>query len=102
MVVERLAGELAGIQGWTRSTRLGSQGFEYLDLGRFWQVLLSAGLVAWMFILYRGLRARLSGEHKGNMPWLFFFSALAIPAFYGVGLLAYPRANFTTSDFWRF
>ena len=36
------------------------------------------------------------------MPWLFFFAALAIPAFYAVGLLARPTANFTITDFWRF
>jgi nitric oxide reductase subunit B len=53
-------------------------------------------------ILYRGLRGRLDSEHAGNMPWLFFFSALSIPAFYGVGLLANPGQNFTTTDFWRF
>jgi nitric oxide reductase subunit B len=38
----------------------------------------------------------------GNMPWLFFFSALSIPAFYAVGLLARPHSHFTTTDFWRF
>jgi nitric oxide reductase subunit B len=37
----------------------------------------------------------------GNMPWLFF-AALAIPAFYAVGLLARPDSHFTTADFWRF
>ncbi len=36
------------------------------------------------------------------MPWLFFYAALAIPAFYAVGLLAHPSSNFTTTDFWRF
>ena len=36
------------------------------------------------------------------MPWLFFFAALAIPAFYAVGLLARPESHFTTADFWRF
>ena len=36
------------------------------------------------------------------MPWLFLFSALAIPAFYAVGLLAQPENHFTTTDFWRF
>ena len=45
---------------------------------------------------------RLGSEHAGNMPWLFFFSALSIPAFYGVGLLANSGQNFTTTDFWRF
>jgi nitric oxide reductase subunit B len=36
------------------------------------------------------------------MSWLFFFSALSIPAFYAVGLLARPEAHFTSTDFWRF
>jgi nitric oxide reductase subunit B len=53
-------------------------------------------------ILFRGLRGRLRTEHIGNMPWLFFYSALSIPAFYAVGLLAHPATHFTTSDFWRF
>jgi nitric oxide reductase subunit B len=101
-VLGSLAGELAGIHGLTASEWFGNQGFEYLDLGRFWQALLSLGLAAWVVILFRGLRGRLHGEHKGNMPWLFFFSALALPAFYAVGLLAHPRAHFTASDFWRF
>jgi Nitric oxide reductase large subunit len=72
----------------------GNQGFEYLDLGRFWQVLLTIGLFFWVILLFRGLRGRLAGDHKGNMPWLFFFSALSIPAFYAVGLLARPYVSF--------
>ncbi|HEU4941827.1 MAG TPA: cbb3-type cytochrome c oxidase subunit I, partial [Gaiellaceae bacterium] len=95
-------GELAGIHGWIRGYWLGNQGFEYLELGRFWQVLLVAGLFAWAAMLYRTLRPRLAREHLGNMPWLFFFAALAIPAFYAVGLLAHPRAHFTVTDYWRF
>ena len=102
VVVGSLGGELAGIHGWTKDIWFGNQGFEYLDLGRFWQVLLSLGLAAWVAILFRGLRLRLRGEHLGNMPWLFFYGALAIPAFYAVGLLAHPDMNFTTADFWRF
>ena len=104
VVFGSLAGEYAGIEGWIRRgwSWFGAQGFEYLDLGRFWQVLLTVGLVFWVAILFRGLRGRLGAEHVGNMPWLFFFSALSIPAFYAVGLLAQPAANFTTTDFWRF
>ena len=44
-------------------------------------------------ILYRGLRGRLRRRARGNMPWLFFFAALAIPAFYAVGLLARRRRS---------
>ena len=80
----------------------GIQGFEYLDLGRFWQLLLSIGLFFWVFMLWRVLRGRLRREHVGNMPWLFFLAALAIPAFYSVGLLARPGEHFTVTEFWRF
>lgn len=104
VVFGSLLGEMAGIQGWISRgwSWFGDQGFEYLDLGRFWQALLSLGLFFWVVILFRGLRTKLSTEHRGNMPWLFFFSALSIPAFYAVGLLARPSSNFTTTDYWRF
>jgi len=104
VVVGSLAGEYAGIQGWFSNLWLwfGNQGFEYLDLGRFWQILLTIGLLLWVAILFRGMRGRLATEHRGNLPWLFFFSALSIPVFYAIGLLAHPASHFTTTDFWRF
>ncbi|HEU5396729.1 MAG TPA: cbb3-type cytochrome c oxidase subunit I, partial [Verrucomicrobiae bacterium] len=104
VVFGSLAGEYGGIEGWIRKdwSWFGNQGFEYLDLGRFWQILLTIGLFFWVIILFRGLRDKLRLERAGNMPWLFFFAALSIPAFYAVGLLARPESNFTTTDFWRF
>ena len=80
----------------------GLQGLEYLDLARLWQILLVIGLLVWLFMLWRVLRGRLAGEHLGNMPWLFFLAACAIPAFYAVGLIARTGDNFTTIEFWRF
>ena len=53
-------------------------------------------------MLWRVLRRRLAAEHPGNMPWLFFLAACAIPAFYAVGLIARTGDNFTTTEFWRF
>jgi nitric oxide reductase subunit B len=104
VVAGSLLGEFAGI--WGRLGRLwmwlGDQGFEYLDLGRLWQILLTLGLLFWVVILVRGLRPELAREHPGNLPWLLVYSALSIPAFYSVGLLAHPAAHFTTTDFWRF
>ncbi len=104
VVFGSLIGEFADVHGWLGSigNLFGDQGFEYLDLGRIWQVLLVIGLFFWVAILCRGLRGRLAREHVGNMPWLFFFAALAIPAFYAVGLLANATENFTVADFWRF
>ncbi|WP_406841905.1 nitric-oxide reductase large subunit (plasmid) [Streptomyces sp. AHU1] len=99
-----LIGELAGERGWFKGwwSVLGDQGWEYLNLGRLWQVLLVAGLIVWVAILFRGLRRRLRTESAANMPWLFFLAALALPAFYAVGLLATPSTEYTAADFWRF
>jgi nitric oxide reductase subunit B len=105
VVFGSLAGEYAGVQGWLGEGLwfwVGHQGWEYLDLGRLWQMLLIIGLFLWVFILWRGLSDTLRGQHFGNMPWMLFYAALAIPAFYAVGLLASPRARFVVNDFWRF
>ena len=103
VVFGSLIGEFAGIHGWIQSgwQWFGNQGFEYLDLGRFWQTLLVIGLAFWVAMLFRVLRGRLKMEHRGNMPWMFFYAALAIPAFYGVGLLAQTTSHTTVADYWR-
>ena len=105
VVLGTLVGSYLGIHGVLQdaaSNWFGLQGFEYLDLARLWQVLLSVGLIFWVFMLWRVLRKRLRGEHAGNMPWLFFLAACAIPAFYAVGLIARTGDNFTVTEFWRF
>ena len=48
------------------------------------------------------MRARLRTESRGNLPWLFLYAALAIPAFYAVGMLAKPETQLTVAEFWRF
>jgi nitric oxide reductase subunit B len=105
VVFGTLIGSYLGVHGVLRdvaSNWFGLQGFEYLDLARLWQILLTVGMVVWVFMLWRVLRPRLRREHPGNMPWLFFLAACAIPAFYAVGLIARTGDNFTTTEFWRF
>lgn len=94
-----LAGLMPGDDAWFW---LGSQGWEYLDLGRMWQMLLVVGMFLWVVILIRGLRERLPNEHLGNMPWLFVYSALSIPVFYAVGMVFGKDVHFVVADFWRF
>lgn len=105
VVVGSLLGEAASYHGMLQGDHrplFGAQGWEYLDLGRFWQILLVIGMVLWLVIVYRGLRARLVGESFGNLPYLFFYSALSIPLFYAVGLACRSQSNFAIGDFWRF
>lgn len=103
VVVGSLLSEALSIHGvsWAKGP-LFAQQWEYIDLPRVWQALLTLGLFIWIGIIYRGMRSRLKGESKGNMPWMFFFSALAIPGFYAVGMLANTDTHLSVADFWRF
>lgn len=102
VVVGSLITEALSIYGMVPSGSLFSQQWEYLDLPRLWQILLIVGMFLWIAIIWRGMRARLKTESKLNMPWVFFFSGLAIPMFYAVGVLAGSDTHLTVADFWRF
>jgi nitric oxide reductase subunit B len=80
----------------------GHQGSEYLDLGRFWQLLLAAGLVFWLFLMWRALRPAIANPEKKELSSLFLYAAIAIPVFYLPALFYGPRTNFAVIDNWRF
>ena len=104
IVVGMLGGTAISIVGpdWAKGSPFFSQQWEYLDLPRAFQILLVVGLFLWFIIIVRAIRSRLRTESKFNMPWLFFFAGLAIPAFYAVGLLAGTETHLTVAEFWRF
>jgi nitric oxide reductase subunit B len=106
LVVASLVGEAASIKGYFGTKGpwfwVGDQGWEYLDLGKLWQILLVVGMVLWLVIVVRGLWPSLRGEHPGNLPYLFLYSALSIPLFYAVGLAIGKNPSFAVADFWRF
>jgi nitric oxide reductase subunit B len=104
IVVASLIGEAASIQGYLKGPWfwIGNQGWEYLDLGRLWQLLLIVGMGIWLVIVARGIWPALRGEHPGNMPYLFLYSALSLPLFYAVGLAIGKNTSFAVADFWRF
>ncbi len=104
VVFGSLLGEMASLQGklgrlwfW-----LGHQGSEYLDLGRFWQVLLAAALVFWLLLMFRALQPAIRKGDQGELPLLFLLAATAIPLFYVPALLYGPQTNFAVIDNWRF
>jgi nitric oxide reductase subunit B len=81
---------------------LGHQGSEYLDLGRFWQLLLAAGLVLWLVLMFRALRPAMKVPGRSELASLFLYSAAAIPIFYLPALFYGPHSNFAVIDNWRF
>jgi len=80
----------------------GHQGYEYVDLGRVWQMLLFVGLLIWLFLVVRAVRPALktSGEHK-PLLWLFLMSAAAIGLFYGAGLTWGQHTHLSIVEYWR-
>ena len=80
----------------------GDQGWEYLDLGRGWQVLLAIGLLIWVILLFRALRPAQHDPEKGEVSSLFLYSAIAIPLFYLPAMFFKSTTNFSVVDLWRF
>ncbi len=106
VVVGSMIGEAASVMNRIPGSGpwfwVGAQGWEYLDLGRLWQILLTVGMLIWVAILVRAMAGRLRGEHPGNLPYLFLYSALSIPVFYSAGMVFGKVVNFAVMDFWRF
>ncbi len=81
---------------------VGHQGWEYLDLGRMWQVLLAAGLVLWVILLFRSMRLVRHDPQRNGLASLFLYAALAIPLFYLPAMFFDSTTHFTVVDTWRF
>ena len=99
-----LAGEWLGIQQKLGNLWFwfGSQGFEYVDLGRFWQILLFIGLVLWLVLMVRALKpALLRKSEDRSLLSLFLVSSVAIPLFYAAGLMYGQRSHLVTAEYWR-
>lgn len=80
----------------------GHQGYEYVDLGRGWQILLFLGLLIWLFLVVRAIKPALKdpGESK-PLIWLFLLSAAAIGLFYGAGLNWGQHTHLSIVEYWR-
>jgi len=80
----------------------GHQGYEYVDLGRVWQILLFVGLLIWFFLVVRAVRPALKkgGEHN-PLLWLFLMSGAAIGLFYGAGLMWGQHTHLSIVEYWR-
>ena len=104
VVVGSLAGEWLGIQQKLGNLWfwLGAQGYEYVDLGRLWQILLFGGLVFWLWLMWRGLKPALARRDENrSLLMLFLVASIAIPVFYAAGLMYGQRSPLITAEYWR-
>jgi len=80
----------------------GHQGLEYVDLGRFWQIFLFAGLFIWLGLMTRAMWPAFHQHKEGrHLLGLFLISSLAIAAFYGAGLMWGRQTNLAVIEYWR-
>lgn len=105
VAVGSLVGEVLGIKGMLKDLWFwfGHQGWEFLELGRFWQILLFGGLIFWLLVVYRAVGTHLK-EHKDDFSaliWFYVFSAVLVVLFFGFGLFYGKGSHLTMADYWR-
>ena len=80
----------------------GHQGWEYADIGRFWQWFLFIGLCLWLFLVGRSLWPVLrQPSQQRSMIGLLFISTIAIGLFFGASLMWGEFTHFSMVEYWR-
>jgi len=105
-----LTGEVLGIKGYLGDLWFwfGHQGWEYLELGRLWQILLFGGLLYWLAIVYRAMAPAFRKGPGGiadpdakALTMFYVFSAVLVVLFFGFGLFFSRHTHLTIADYWR-
>lgn len=80
----------------------GHHGYEYVDLGRFWQILLFIGLLLWLLLVGRALWPLLRhGSEQRPLIMLVFLSTVAIGLFYGAALTWGKHTHLAIVEYFR-
>ncbi len=105
IVAGSLAGQWMGVMqklGLVQNFWFGHQGYEYVDLGRFWQIFLFVGLIIWLLLMGRAIWPALKQKSDNrNLLAMFLISAIAIAGFYGAGLMWGRQTNLAVAEYWR-
>lgn len=106
VAIGSLIGEVLGIKGSLGGLWFwfGHQGWEYLELGRVWQILLFVGLVGWLAIVYRavGQSAEPARDpHFRALVNFYVLSAILVVLFFAFGLFYGRGSHITVADYWR-
>jgi nitric oxide reductase subunit B len=105
IVLGSLAGQWLGVMqklGFIQNFWFGHQGYEYVDLGRFWQIFLFIGLVLWLLLMGRAIWPALKQKSENrSLLSLFLISTIAIAGFYGAGLMWGRQTNLAIAEYWR-
>ena len=105
IVLGSMLGEWLGVHqllDLTTNFFFGHQGYEYMDLGRFWQIFLAIGLVLWVILVGRhvvhGIRKR---DDSKNLLIILLVSVVAIGMFFFSGLMYGENSSLPVINYWR-
>ncbi len=104
VVLGSLSGTWLSIAGFfgDNGFYLGHQGYEFIELGRVWQLLLIAGMLIWLVLVFRSIRPALQDEtDNGGLTHMLLYSSMAIPLFYMAGLLYGKGSHLSDAEYWR-
>lgn len=105
IVVGSMAGQWFAVQqklGNVANFWIGHQGYEYVDLGRFWQLFLTVGLFLWLGLMTRAIwPAFRHRETNRHLLGVFLLASAAIPLFYVPGLMWHRHTNLAVAEYWR-
>ncbi len=80
----------------------GHQGWEYVDMGRFWQWFLFIGLLLWLVLCGRALWPALKRrDEMSSIVGLLFLSTVAIGLLFGAGLMWSEHTHLSMVEYWR-
>ena len=105
IVVGAFAGQWFAVMqklGLAHNFWFGHQGWEYVDIGRFWQAFLFVGLLLWLFLVGRALWPAIRRKDEmSSIVGLLFLSTIAIGLFYGAGLMWGEHTHISMVEYWR-
>lgn len=105
VVLGSLVGELVAVHGDLSVTNVwwfGHTGYEYIDLGRFFQLGLMIGLVLWVILVSRALWPALRRQDAQRpLVVMLLISTIAIGGFYFAALGAGQHTNLAIAEYWR-
>ena len=106
IVVGSFAGQWMAVMnklGLAKNFWFGHQGWEYTDIGRFWQIYLFIGLLLWLTLMGRALWPALKRrDEMSSIAGLLFLSVVAIGLLYAAGLMWREHSHISIITYWRF
>ncbi|WP_417459081.1 nitric-oxide reductase large subunit [Halorientalis brevis] len=78
---------------------LGSEGLEYLEVGRLWKVGLLGGFAGWTGLVLRGVRQL--DEPVTGLGHFMTYAGGSIALLFAASMLYTPETNMAVTEFWR-